>query len=171
MIEEVLKPHLIDALWLAYSSQNCLVFPHQCIIDFNLASLKTNHNFSAFQHMKKKKKKKAMTISLIASKETNYLLLTHCVKMCQGSRFSLRQSYQLIVQRIALSLGSVFLGKYDPYQIVQFPAETINLAVHQLISRVWTFLVLKRESFVIQNRMTYIWRDENFNHVVGLAIK
>lgn len=170
MIEEVLKPHLIDALWLAYSSQNCLVFPHQCIIDFNLASLKTNHNFSAFQHMKKKKKK-AMTISLIASKETNYLLLTHCVKMCQGSRFSLRQSYQLIIQRIALSLGSVFLGKYDPYQIVQFPAETINLAVHQLTSRVWTFLVLKRESFVIQNRMTYIWRDENFNHVVGLAIK
>ena len=67
MIEEVLKPHLIDALWLAYSSQNCLVFPHQCIIDFNLASLKTNHNFSAFQHMKKKKKK-AMTISLVASK-------------------------------------------------------------------------------------------------------
>ena len=130
MIEEVLKPHLIDALWLAYSSQNCLVFPHQCIIDFNLASLKTNHNFSAFQHMKKKKKKN------IASKETNYLLLTHCVKMCQGSRFSLRQSYQLIIQRIALSLGSVFLGKYDPYQIVQFPAETINLAVHQLISRV-----------------------------------
>lgn len=56
MIEEVLKPHLIDALWLAYSSQNCLVFPHQCIIDFNLASLKTNHNFSAFQHMEKKKK-------------------------------------------------------------------------------------------------------------------
>ena len=55
MIEEVLKPHLIDALWLAYSSQNCLVFPHQCIIDFNLASLKTNHNFSAFQHMEKKK--------------------------------------------------------------------------------------------------------------------
>ena len=134
MIEEVLKPHLIDALWLAYSSQNCLVFPHQCIIDFNLASLKTNHNFSAFQHMEKKKK--AMTISLIASKETNYLLLTHCVKMCQGSRFSLRQSYQLIIQRIALSLGSVFLGKYDPYQIVQFPAKTINLAVHQLISRV-----------------------------------
>ena len=169
MIEEVLKPHLIDTLWLAYSSQNCLVFPHQCIIDFNLASLKTNHNFSAFQHMEKKKK--SMTISLIASKETNYLLLTHCVKMCQGSRFSLRQSYQLIIQRIALSLGSVFLGKYDPYQIVQFPAETINLAVHQLISRVWTFLVLKRESFVIQNRMTYIWRDENFNHVVGLAIK
>lgn len=77
-----------------------------------------------------------MTISLIASRETNYLLLTHCVKMCQGSRFSLRQSYQLIIQRIALSLGSVFLGKYDPYQIVQFPAETINLAVHQLISRV-----------------------------------
>ena len=112
-----------------------------------------------------------MTISLIASKETNYLLMTQCVKMCQGSRFSLRQSYQLIIQRIALSLGSVFLGKYDPYQIVQFPAETINLAVHQLISRVWTFLVLKRESFVIQNRMTYIWRDENFNHVVGLAIK
>ena len=67
MIEEVLKPHLIDALWLAYSSQNCLVFPHQCIIDFNLASLKTNHNFSAFQNMKKKKKK-AMTISLVASK-------------------------------------------------------------------------------------------------------
>lgn len=170
MIEEVLKPHLIDALWLAYSSQNCLVFPHQCIIDFNLASLKTNHNFPLFNTWKKKKKK-AMTISLIASKETNYLLLTHCVKMCQGSRFSLRQSYQLIIQRIALSLGSVFLGKYDPYQIVQFPAETINLAVHQLISRVWTFLVLKRESFVIQNRMTYIWRDENFNHVVGLAIK
>lgn len=68
MIEEVLKPHLIDALWLAYSSQNCLVFPHQCIIDFNLASLKTNHNFSAFQHMKKNKKKKTMTISLVASK-------------------------------------------------------------------------------------------------------
>ena len=67
MIEEVLKPHLIDALWLAYSSQNCVVFPHQCIIDFNLASLKTNHNFSAFQK-KKKKKKKAMTISLVASK-------------------------------------------------------------------------------------------------------
>lgn len=167
MIEEVLKPHLIDALWLAYSSQNCLVFPHQCIIDFNLASLKTNHNFSAFQHMKKKKKKPWRFRSL----HLNYLLLTHCVKMCQGSRFSLRQSYQLIIQRIALSLGSVFLGKYDPYQIVQFPAETINLAVHQLISRVWTFLVLKRESFVIQNRMTYIWRDENLNHVVGLAIK